>query len=50
MMVWVLFFDDVAVSHYQNWEDLKRDIYHLKKNLGDRCPYLTHELKTIGFY
>lgn len=50
MKVWCLFFDGVMVSHYQNWEDMERDVYHLKKNLGTKCPVLNWERKTMGIY
>ena len=50
MKVWVLFFDGVAVSHYQNWQDLETDMYHLKKNLKNKCPVLTHKVMTLGLY
>lgn len=50
MMVYGLFFDGVLVAHYQHYVDLENNIYHLKKNLGDNCPTLTHKTLTIGFY
>lgn len=50
MRVWVLFFDGVAISHYQNWEDLNRDVYHLQKNLGSKCPVLECKQMTMGLY
>lgn len=50
MKVWVLFFDGVAVSHYQNWGDLNRDMIQLKKNLGSKCPVISRKIMTMGLY
>lgn len=50
MKVWVLFFDDVAIAHYQKFEDLERDKYSLEKNLKNNCPVISYKQMTMGLY
>jgi hypothetical protein len=48
--VWGLFFDNILVCHYQNLSDLERDCVELKKNLGEKCPVLSHKIINMGFF